>query len=292
MLRLLEDAGSDGQRWVEILGRLHTLPAREHALVVGALKALEPAELGAETQAEIWEALRGICARHRAHSTARRAMPEEYVARLDEILERFSPDDPVALYGWLFTQRLPTVDTGKRGSVHWEVRRQRISDERATAVVAILERGGLNGLGEFAKAVESPYELGFATAGAQAALLQPDDLLLQHLADPHNALRWLAFGYAQGRVHGDGEGWLVQQLERADLQLTASQRVELLLALPPAANTWRVAAACGKDIAREYWHRVAPRYVQDDDLAEAISRLVAAERPYVAANLIAFDRSR
>ena len=110
VVRLLEDAGSDGQRWVEILGRLHMLPAREHALVVGALKALEPAELAAETQAAIWEALRGICARHRAHSTARWAMPEEYVARLDEIRfevhgeqpgsawneDRFSPAPPGA----------------------------------------------------------------------------------------------------------------------------------------------------------------------------------------------------
>ena len=288
VVRLLEDAGSRGRKWVEILGRLHMLPVREHSLVVGALEALDPAELAAETQAAIWEALRGICARHRAHSTARWAMPEEYMARLDEILERFSPDDPVALYGWLFTQRPPSVDTGQRGRVPWEVRRQRISDERAKAVVAILERAGLTGLTEFAKAVEDPSALGFATASAQAALLQPDDLLLRHLADPHHALRQLAFGYAQGRVHGDGEDWLVQQLERADLQLTARQRVELLLALPPATNTWRVATACGEDIARGYWHRVAPNYVEDDDLAEAVSCLVAAERPFVAADLIAF----
>ncbi len=289
VVRLLEDAGSDGQKWVEILGRLHMLPVREHALVVGSLKALDPAELAAETQTAIWEALRGICARHRAHSTVRWAMPEVDVARLEEILERFSPDDPVALYGWLFTQRLPTVDTGNRGRVPWEVRRQRISDERAKAVVSILERAGLKGLTEFAKAVESPYELGFATASAQTALLQPDDLLLRHLADPHDALRRLAFGYAQGRVHGDGEDWSVRQLERTDLQLTARQRLELLLALPPAANTWRVAAACGEDIACGYWRRVAPGYVEDHDLAEAISHLVAAERPFLAADLIAFD---
>ena len=169
-----------------------------------------------------------------------------------------------------------------------EVRRQKLSDERTKAIAAILERGGLKGLAEFAKAVESPYKLGLATASAQAALLQPDDLLLRHLADPRDAPRQLAFGYAQGRVHGDGEDWVVRQLERADLQLTARQRVELLLALPPAANTWRVATACGEDIAREYWRRVAPGYVEDDDLAEAISCLVAAGRPYMAADLIAF----
>lgn len=277
VVRLLEDAGSDGRRWAEILERLHMLPGREHDLVVAALEGLDPAELGEETRAAIWESLRGIVTRHRAYSGAKWAMPEEYVARLQPICERFAPDDPIALYGWLFTWRPPHQP------------RQRISDERAKAVVAILKRKGLQGLTELASAVENPSALGFAAAGAPAELLHPDDLLQSHLADPHHALRQLAFGYAEGRAHADGAAWLVRQLERADLQLTADQRVEVLLVLPDSASTWRVATTCGEDIAGEYWRSVTPRYVEDQDLAEATAHLVQADRPFVAADLIAFD---
>ena len=273
VVRLLEDAGSNGRRWAQVLGRLHMLPSREHDLVVAALKGLDPAELAEETQTAIWEALRGIVTRHRAHSMAKWAMPEEYVARLEGILQEFSPDDPVALYGWLFTQRPPHVDTGVRGKV----------------AVAILEWAGLKGLTELAKAVENPSELGFAAASAPSALLDPDDVLLRHLADPREALREMARGFAAGRAHGCGDTWVVRQLERADLQLAAGQRVELLLVLPPRASTWRVATTCGEDIALEYWRRVPPRYVEDEDLAEAIVGLVEAERPFVAADLLAFD---
>ena len=275
--RLLEDAGSSGRRWAEVLGRLHMLPRREHDLVVTALKGLDPTELSEETRTAIWETLRGIVTRHRAHGTAKWSMPEERVAPLEEILQRYSPDDPVALYGWQFTLRPPHLGTGDRGK------------ERAKAVVAVLEREGLRGLTELAKAVEYPSALGFAAASAPTALLCPDDVLLRHLADPHQALRQMAFGYAEGRAHADGDAWLVRQLERADLQLTADQRVALLLVLPDSASTWRVATTCGEDIAGEYWRRVTPRYVEDEDLAEAIARLVEADRPFVAADLIAFD---
>ena len=50
-----------------------------------------------------------------------------------------------------------------------------------------------------------------------------------------------------------------------------------------------MATTCGEDIADEYWRRVTPRYVEDEDLAEAIAGLVEAERPFVAADLLAFD---
>ena len=289
VVRLLEDAGSSGRRWAGVLGRLHMLPGREHDLVVAALKRLDPAELGGETRTAIWEALRGIVTRHRAHRTARWAMPEEYVVRLEGIRERFAPDDPVALYGWLFTSRPPQVDIGDRGRVPWEVRRQWISDERAKAALAILERAGLQGLTKTARAVDNPFELGFAAAGSPSALLNPDDLLLRHLADPDQALCQMAAGYATGRAHADGDAWVARQLARDDLRLTADQRVELLLVLPDSASTWRVATTCGEDIAGEYWRRVTPRYVEDEDLTEAIVGLVRAQRPFVAADLIAFD---
>ena len=286
---LLEDAGSSGRRWAAVLGRLHLLPSREHDLVVAHLTGLDPAALGGETKAAIWEALRRIVARHRALSRAKWAMPEGYVARLERIRERFAPDDPIALYGWLFTHRLPLVDTGDPGRVPAKVRLRRVASERAKAVVEILERAGLQGLTETAKAVESPSALGFAAASAPSALLRPDDLLLRHLADPHRALREMASGYAEGRARGSGDAWLVRQLGRPDLQLSADQRVELLLALPDCASTWRLATACGEDIAGEYWRRVTPRCVKDEDLAEAIAGLVEAERPFVAVDLLAFD---
>ena len=120
VLRMLDDAESSGSRWTELLKHLHMLPRREHDLVVAALRRLDPVKLGEEARGAIWEALRSFVARHRAYSTAKWAMPEKYLARLDRILERFSPADPAALYGWLFGPRPRLVDGGAVDDTSWE----------------------------------------------------------------------------------------------------------------------------------------------------------------------------
>ena len=183
VLRLLEDAGSSGRRWTELLEHLHMLPRREHDLVVATLRSLDPVNLGEEVRAAIWEALRRVVARHRAYSTAKWAMPEKYLARLDRLRKRFSPADPLALYGWLFGPRPRPADGGDVDDTSWEEQKRRIEDERFDAVVVILQRSGPDGLRALARAVDSPYQLGLAAARTPPELLDPDEMLARHLVD-------------------------------------------------------------------------------------------------------------
>lgn len=289
VMRMLDAAGSSGSRWTGLLQQLHMLPPREHHLVVDTLKRLDPHELGDEARTAIWEALRSIVARHRAYRSAKWAMPEEYVARLDAIRERFSPADPVALYGWLFTMRPAIVGGDDVRKTPLEVRRQRLFEKRSNAAEAILQRSGLGGLAAFAEGVEDPRALGFAASGVSSGVLQTHEVLSRYLGNPSPAKRELASGYVEGRVGRSDEVWAAQQLQRDDMQLTPDQRVEFLLALPDESNTWRLAAAQGGDVSSAYWRRIVPRYFADDDLAEAVDCLVEAKRPFVAADLIAFD---
>lgn len=289
VLRMIEDAGSSGRRWTELLKHLHMLPRREHDLVVGALKHLCLDNLGDEARAAIWEALRSVIARHRAYSTAKWAMPEKYVARLDEIRERFSPTDPAALYGWLFAPRPRLVDGGDVDDTSWEQQKRRIQEARFEAVLAILRHSGPDGLREFARAVADPYQLGRAAARAPSELLGPDDLLTRNLADPEDALASLAFGYVVGRSKRSGDEWAIRQLGRDELGLRLDQKVALLLALPARPRTWRVAEGCGEDVSLAYWRKIPQRYFSDEHLEEAVVSLLEAGRPFVAADLLAFE---
>ena len=276
VVRMLEDAGSNGRRWTDLLEHLHMLPRQEHDLVVVALRRLDPAKLGDEARAAIWEALRSVVDRHRAHSTAKWAMPEKYVERLDGIRERFSPADPAALYGWLFSPRP-------------RFRKRRIAEERFDAVMAVLQCGGPDGLREFARTVSDPYELGRTAARIPSELLNPDELLSRHLQDPQKALASLAFGYAVGRNDISGDAWGIRQLRRDDLGLRREQKVALLLALAARPRTWRVAEGCGEDVSLAYWRRIPQRYFADDHLEEAVERLADAGRPFFAVDLLAFE---
>ena len=289
VLRMLEDAESSGRRWTELLEHLHMLPRREHDLVVAALRRLDPVKLGEEARGAIWEALRSVVARHRAYSTAKWAMPEKYLARLDRILERFSPADPAALYGWLFGPRPRLVDGGAVDDTSWEEQKRRIAEARFEAVVAVLQCSGPDGLRALAPTVADPYELGLAAARTPPELLDPDEMLSRHLADPEDALASMALGYVVGRSKISGDEWAIAQLGRDELELDLDKKVALLLALPACPHIWRAAANGGKDVSLAYWRRILQRYFSDEHLEEAVVSLVEAGRPFVAADLLAFE---
>lgn len=289
VLRMLEDTGTNGGRWSELIGRLHMLPRSEHDLVVATLAGLDPAGVPEGTKTTIWEALRDVVARHRAYSTARWAMPEEYLGRLEDILDQFAPDDPVVLHGWLFGLRPRFVDGGDVGDTPREEQRQRLADARVEAAVAVLDGGGVDGLIELALSVDDPFQLGFVAASASSALLDSDDFLSRYLADSNHTLDRLAFGYAVGRCERCGDRWVTRQIERPDLALKLNQKVALLLAMPARPDTWRAAASCGEDVSLAYWRRMPTGYFSPDHLNEAVAGLVDAGRPFTATDVLAFE---
>ena len=289
VVRLLEDSGLSGRRWAEVMGRVHMLPPAEHDLVVGGLEALEVGALDEEDRNAIWTGLRSVVARHRAYRRAKWAMPESYVARLDQIRKRFAPSDPVVRYRDRFGQNPELVDGGDVEDTPWEERERRLEDARVEAVAAILQDAGLDGLRALARGVEVPYQVGRSAAEAPMSPSDANELLSRHLCDPDQALDRLAFGYAVGRVSERGAEWAIQQLERCESVLTVDQRMTILLALPADPETWRAAAECGDDVSVEYWRRIPLQYFNAEHLSEAVAGLLAAGRPYAAADLAAFE---
>lgn len=290
VVRLLEDAGLSGRRWAALLGRVDMLPVVQHDLVVGGLEALEVGALAEDDRDAIWTRLRSIVAHHRAYSRAGWAMPEEYVTRLDQIRERFAPPDPVKRYRCRFDENPELVDGGDVEDTPWEGLEERLENARLEAVAAILRDAGLDGLRALARAVEIPYLVGLAVAKAPLSRLVADKLLSRHLCDSDQALDMLAFGYAVGRVREDGAEWAMRRLQRIELGLTPDQRVTMLLALPPGPEAWRAVAGCGHEASLAYWRRIPLRRLlgEKENPSEALAGLLAAGRPYAAADLAAF----
>ena len=290
VVRLLEDSGLSGRRWAEVLGRVDMLPPAEHDLVVGGLEALEVGELDEDDRTAIWTGLRSVVARHRAYRRAKWAMPEEYVTRLDQIRARFAPSDPVARYRCRFGQNPELVDGGDVEDTPWEERERSLENARVEAVVAILQDAGLDGLRALARAVEDPYWVGRSAAGVAMSPSDSDELLSRHLCDPDQTLDRLAFGFARGRVRERGAEWAIRQLQRCELDLALDQRVKMLLALPVGPEAWRAVAECGDDVSLAYWRRIPLQHLfgEKENLSEAVAGLLAAGRPYAAADLAAF----
>jgi len=211
------------------------------------------------------------------------------VKRLDRIRERFAPTDPVERYRGRFGQNWEPVDGGDVEDSTWEAQEKRWEDARLGAVQAVMRDAGLDGLRALARAAEDPYQVGRSAAKAPVGPQDADELLSRHLCDSDQALGSLAFGYAVGRVREGGAEWATQQLRRGELGMTVDQRVKMLLVLAAGPEAWQAAAECGDDVSAGYWRQVPIRYFKGDHLSEAVAGLLAAGRPYAAADLAAFE---
>ena len=198
-----------------------------------------------------------------------------------------APRDPVARFGWLFghNPRLPHHSDPSETS--WETRQEALRAERIEALKQIVGERGLYGLRRFASAVKQPYEVGKAAARIHDVHLFADELLSRHLADPSQALEHLAFGYAVGRADEDGGVWVIHQLQRDGLKLSADQRAAMLCALPTTPETWALAANYGDATRLAYWRRMVVHSIAPHHAADAALELSKVGCPFVAADLLA-----
>ena len=201
-------------------------------------------------------------------------MPGADLARLQGVLDRLRPSDPATRFGWLFADDVPQ------------------EEKQVQAAAAVFAEGGLSALAELAGAVERPDDLGFAVGSMPNGTVDAHIVLPRYLAHTETALGRFARGFALGRCRARGKSWVIWQLERGELALSADQEVELLTVLPFRSETWEAAARRGEAVHGGYWGkvRVFSGCVRDRDLAQAASCLVDAGRPFDAASILARDQ--
>lgn len=287
--RLREDAGTSGTRWAELVEQLPMLPPEEYEAVAEDLEALDLAALAEADRTAIWSGLRELVSRHRAFSSAKWAMPEEYVQRLADLRRRFAPSDPIALYGWLFGHDPYLPDGEDVLETSWEAREEALRSERVKAVEAILTEDGVNVLIALAEQVDNPFALGHA-AGSTDASLPHTDRLLSLLANPSPSLAQLASGFAAARRQTYGDEWVVNQLQRTEAEFEPEQQAALLHVLPATPDTWRLAHDRGEAVWLAYWRGVNVYALSREHLVEATSALLEAGRPFAAVDLLGLSQ--
>lgn len=286
--RLRADAGRIGVRWTEVVERLPMLQLDEYEAIVNDLEAIDVGALGADDKTAIWAAMRTLVGRHRAFRSAKWALPEERVKRLAMVVERFTPSDPVERYGWLFDYG-PQLPDGEDVLQHSrEERQEAVRSERLRGLELVMNDEGVDILIALAERVDDPFALGH-TAGSTASGIALTDALLGFLADSAAPLARLAAGFSVARRQALGEGWVLDQLQRSDLNLSPTQRAALLQVLATTPDTWDRAAECGDEVSMAYWRTVDPYSIPAEHVGQATSELIGAGRPFAAIDLLGLE---
>lgn len=286
--KLIALAGDDSNKWNDLVPTLAQFPEPELNLALDKLTQLDVAGLSAANRAAIWDGLRTLVAHHRNFAHADWAMPAERVSAIDAILERFSPQDVVARFAWLFGHRPELPDATSRMD-NFAAYDAEIARHRSEAAQAILTSGGLSALDRVAEKADDPQSLGFALAKL-GALPREDEFLQSHLADERRALDLMGWGYLSGRLSGmqvdSGREWIHEKFNGPSESWSPVQRACLLLCLRPTTrDTWALAES-DPLVAAEYWMRLHPFVVEEADVAGAAKQYLAHRRYFAAIALV------
>jgi hypothetical protein len=282
--RLLQDVGVDGSRWNDLISRIDTLPAEAFNTIVERLSTLDLATFAPSAGEQLWDALRECVATHRNFSSATWALPGEQVDRIEALVARFQPTDPVPRHVWLF-DHTPKLLLGQEDD--WERRQESLRAQRLSAAVEVHAAGGLDALVALASRAAVPGIVGDAVG--EQGLLAPEDertLLLTGVASESPALASLVRGFVLGRQRVSAS-WAQEALAVYAKTWTPLQRAEVLLCLPDDAGTWDRVDLYDEETRRLYWERARPYPATSiEDCVRVVRALIQHGRSAAAVDIL------
>ncbi|WP_203799322.1 hypothetical protein [Mycobacterium heckeshornense] len=250
----VNEAGTDGTRWRELLEHYSELAPNDREHILAGLTTIVDADsLSAEDRVLLWNYLRDMVAMHREYSEAKWALPSAALATLDGVVQRLQPRDAYNQHEWLFQDHLPTLDDIPRRENHQEYQ-QLLSERRRDAIAAIEQEGGLRRVQELAKSVEVSAAVGTALAEACPTY---DDELLESTVSAEAVEVELAAQYYGRRFRQGGWTWLENFLKNHP-EATDLQRARLLLVTTDFPKAWEVADQHGGDVPELFWRNFSP----------------------------------
>ena len=287
--RVLDDAGTDGDRWADVVRRFADLPLQLRTKTLDGLRRLDPAPLSNDTRRRIADTALDLVAHHRAFPDAKWSMASEDLDPLESICEHLRPEDPIYRHQWLFANGSPRafMDRGDHRQQY-----DALQKARTEAVAAVYTEHGVGRVFEWAEKLDctlGPRWLGNALGGAR---LSPDDdeLVLEALGADEPIRRQLAAGYVVVRHSVIGDDWVewARKIVSAHPSWSPDHKAEFLAALPAVAAVWDIAEKEGKEVDRAYWLRMnyfgLPEPVES--AVPVTEKLIEHGRPHAAIDVL------
>lgn len=248
--RLVNDAGYDASRWIQLLGHYDHLPPKGRVTLMAALAALDASKMIDEHgRTMIWERLHKLLGDHREFATATWALPEGELSQLDALSEVFAPASAVARIAPLFDDHRPYLGEVSRRE-DYEAYEAALVEHRQQAMSVIVTEAGLQGAVHMARQVKLPWAVGHAL-GASAK--EYDDQVFELLTSSTSSDADLAFAYFQRRFGDESWTWVNDLLSRHS-SAPADQRALLLLATRDFPTSWEVASD-HEEVSAAFWRR-------------------------------------
>ena len=269
-------ANNDTSKLVELIERANDLPPAALNQLLTVLRSDAITLLSEENRFPLWTALTDLLVKHRKFADADWAMGPEILKEIEDVAGRLVPQSARLLNRRLF--RTDDSDLYEfRGK--YEEQRKELSGKRQKAVLEILASDGIDGVSEFAKETQSPWDVGFAF-GTVAGAEYDEHILPALLKSEMPSLEKLAAGFVWARFQNREWKW-VDQIDTS--KWSHAEIGQLLSYLPFSQNTWDRAARLLGENEAAYWSIVPVNpFDADKHVDRAIDQLLKHGRPDAA----------
>lgn len=238
---VIELAGHEPSRWIEIMRDITAFPEKEMTHAVACLRSTFEA-LSEADRFPVWAALRDRINDHRRFPDAPWTLSEEKLAPFDALIKGFEPESPVSSIIWMFDSwDFPTEDD------------KSIENVRTEAVKELLDKSGVDALVELGHTAKQPYHVVEAIEQSKLDFSLLIKVLEKSIGNP-NAMQFSVGISGLLRSVGGAaksETWYESFNERLELDdLTAAK---LLLSWPMTTATWFLAKRLGTAVFDRYW---------------------------------------
>ena len=254
-----------GERWAALVRTYNALRRGYPKLaeqLVASLRELIRQKLEGNNKTVLAESLRKKIAQHRDVPEADWAMNEEELQPLDELYEKFKPDNPVEQHTWLFTS---WPDIPKAETLGYEQHMVQVQEERRKAVEVVNAAQGLTGLYSLAEKVERPDEVGIALSriniehNIEIQFLDHALGLVATKTEVPILLR-MVWGYIIGMFRIHGNAWVDKVITTDQISWNPNRYSNFALGLPAEPNTWDKLRKWSEDADNSYWERTSIHY--------------------------------
>ena len=289
VIKLLSDVGENGYRWSDIIEALPMLPEDEYDAVLDQLASVDIQHIESSDRVIIWGTLRKLLSRHRSFPEAGWALPTRHLEQLDELYQKFEPQELVERYGWLFDYH-PAHPDGYEAD--YETHQEIVLRDQLIAVREIFTNLGFQGILDILSNVNRPDVLGSTLGRTEFLEDLEDEILQEYLASDEDIYAQFARGFTHGRIMRQGREWADSKLVGVANEWTPTKREEFLTCLPRDERTWEIAESFDSETERGYWIRVYPYGISEQDYERAARKLIEYNRPCSAIGLISMNVRR
>jgi len=245
----LEHVGQEPDRWATLIGGMSEFPPESLNRMLSALDTVLT-EVTNEIRSSIWDTLRREANRHRTFADTDWALKPEGLSRVDAVIEKFKPDDPLLESTWLFDDWMPTVP-GIAASV--EDPMAPVEAARSEAVRAIVVRSGVQGLIDLEKRVKLPQSVAVAAQSLQLPREELAEMLRSSVGSGEGLDTVSAIIITEGLSRfGDSFAADIQDTISA-LEIEPNRTARLLTGVADNMRTWEMVSSFGREINEAYW---------------------------------------